>query len=255
MGSNSGQSSGRREHSQRLWQVAIDRQSAIHLSWVWRETGDVVTNHDIAYPVSKNGGKTWQKTTGDEYSVPIAMDEAEYAARIPQNSELANQTSMAVDEKGHPVIASFWRAAPDAVPQYHLLMHDGNRWIDRQVGQRTLNFFRKGGGTKKPPISRPLVLLETIAHGTRTHILFRDKERGGHITLASSNNLFSDDWTYANLTSSPVGQSDPMIDPDMWASQNTIHLVTQFTGQGDGEKQENVAPQMVSVVEWSPDEK
>jgi hypothetical protein len=31
-----------------------------------------------------------------------------------------------------------------------------------------------------------------------------------------------------------------------------IHLLTQFVGQGDGETQEDVPPQTISVVEWIP---
>lgn len=31
------------------WQMAIDVKGTIHFSWVWRETGDVATNHDICY--------------------------------------------------------------------------------------------------------------------------------------------------------------------------------------------------------------
>ena len=31
------------------WQMAIDAEDRIHLSWVWRETPDVATNHDMCY--------------------------------------------------------------------------------------------------------------------------------------------------------------------------------------------------------------
>jgi hypothetical protein len=35
------------------WQLAIDAVGTIHLSWVWRESPDVASNHDIAYACSK----------------------------------------------------------------------------------------------------------------------------------------------------------------------------------------------------------
>ena len=137
------------------WQVAVDRHAAIHLSWVWRETGDVVTNHDIAYARSADGGITWTNTLGEPYTLPIVEATAEYAVRIPQNSELANQTSMAVDYHGHPYIANFWRDNPATVPQYRVVYHDGTEWKTTQVGKRTLDFHRSGGGTKRPPICAP----------------------------------------------------------------------------------------------------
>ena len=49
-------------------------------------------------------GRAWQKTTGEACALPINERTAEYAIRIPQNSELANQTSMAVDYHGEIMI-------------------------------------------------------------------------------------------------------------------------------------------------------
>lgn len=43
------------------WQASVDKKNRIHLSWTWRETWDVSTNHDIAYAVSSDKGKTWKK--------------------------------------------------------------------------------------------------------------------------------------------------------------------------------------------------
>jgi hypothetical protein len=85
------------------WQIAIDSKGTIHLSWVWRESPDVASNHDMCYARSADGGKTWARTNGEKYSLPITAATAEYAARIPQKSELINQTSMFADEEGKPI--------------------------------------------------------------------------------------------------------------------------------------------------------
>lgn len=74
------------------WQLYVDGQGTIHLSWVWRETWHVETNHDLCYACSPDDGKTWYRTDGTRYELPIRQDNAEYACRIPQNSELINQT-------------------------------------------------------------------------------------------------------------------------------------------------------------------
>lgn len=234
------------------WQVAVARNGHVHLSWVWRETGDVVTNHDIAYAVSPDGGSTWNRTNGQEYVLPINQATAEYAVRIPQDSELANQTSMAVDWYGHPYIANFWRASPSAVPQYRLVWHNGISWKTSQVGQRTLDFHRRGGGTKRPPVSRPLLLLDSTPEQTRAYVLFRDQERGGRIDVAATSDITAGNWSYFSLTSAAVGQADPMVDLPAWEDRREIHLLTQFVGQGDGEKEEDVPPQVISVVTWKP---
>lgn len=233
------------------WQVAVDRHSTIHLSWVWRETGDVVTNHDIAYARSSDGGVTWTNTLGTPYRLPIVEATAEYAIRIPQNSELANQTSMAVDFHGHPYIANFWRDHPHAVPQYRVVYFDGVKWNVAQVGNRKLDFRRSGGGTKRPPISRPVILLDSDEHRTRTFVLFRDLERDRRLSVAINENL-NEAWSIFDITSESVGQSDPLYDPQVWLANREIHVFTQFVGQGDGETQEDVPPQTVAVIEWHP---
>ena len=74
------------------WQLCTDKAGTIHLSWVWRETWGVETNHDMCYARSRDGGKTWEKSNGERYELPITAANAEYAWRIPQNSELINQT-------------------------------------------------------------------------------------------------------------------------------------------------------------------
>ncbi|HSJ67543.1 MAG TPA: BNR repeat-containing protein, partial [Anditalea sp.] len=88
------------------WQAYIDSQGTIHLSWVWRESWDVATNHDLAYARSTDGGTTWETSSGEAYTLPITASSAEYAWEIPQNSSLINQTAMAADEEGNPFIVS-----------------------------------------------------------------------------------------------------------------------------------------------------
>ncbi|MCA9192409.1 MAG: BNR repeat-containing protein [Planctomycetales bacterium] len=234
------------------WQVACGKTGHLHLSWVWRETPDVITNHDICYAVSKDSGRTWQTTDGRRYELPINQDTAEYAVRIPQDSELANQTSMAVDADDHPVIANFWRTDGESVPQYRLVLFDGERWRVQQIGTRTLDFHRQGGGTKSPPVSRPLVLINSDTQPSPTYVLFRDLELGGGITVARATDPLANNWTFEQLTPGPVGQSDPLVDVSLWNSQRKIHLFSQYAGQGDYETQVEVEPQMVSVIEWRP---
>ena len=142
------------------WQLYVDAKGTIHLSWVWRETWLVETNHDLCYARSFDGGETWYKTTGEIYELPIRLDNAEYACRIPQNSELINQTRMRADAAGNPFIATYWRDQDSDIPQYRSVWFDGKQWQSQQVSNRTTPFSLKGGGTKKIPISRPRMAVD-----------------------------------------------------------------------------------------------
>jgi hypothetical protein len=134
------------------WQMCTDAKGTIHISWVWRETGDVATNHDMGYAKSSDGGKTWQKSNGELYQLPIIKKNAEYAAKIPQKSELTNTTSMCADSKGRPYIATYWRSKGTKVPQYQLIFHDGTKWEILQISNRTTPFRMSGKGEKRIPI-------------------------------------------------------------------------------------------------------
>ena len=105
------------------WQMAVDVKGSIHLSWVWRETPDVATNHDMCYAKSTDGGRSWRRSSGAHYQLPITARTAEYVWRIPQGSELINQTSMAADSSGRAYIATYWRPHEESVPQYFVIYH------------------------------------------------------------------------------------------------------------------------------------
>src|SRR5690606_4656128 len=109
-------------------QAFVDQKGGIHISWVWRESPNVASNHDMCYARSDDGGKTWVKSTGEVYQLPISASNAEYVAHIPQRHELINQTAMYVDKKGIPYIASYWRGAKTGIPQYHLIYQDKDGW-------------------------------------------------------------------------------------------------------------------------------
>jgi len=227
-------------------QLAVDANGGYHISWCWRETGDVASNHDICYAKSVDGGMTWQTSTGETCAVPITAENAEYIRRIPQNSELINHTSMTVDSYGNPCIATYWRPEGTAVPQYHLVFHDGSKWRTTQVGERTTPFSLSGGGTKRIPISRPKVLIDAQ---DRAYVIFRDVERGNGISLARCDDLSNPVWRIEDLFTESVGLWEPSFDTALWEREKILHLFVQKVGQGDAETLEDVPPQMISVLE------
>jgi hypothetical protein len=230
-------------------QIAIDKYGHWHISWCWRETGDVATNHDICYGKSTDEGKTWQKSAGETYSLPITAETAEYACRIPQKSELINQTSMTVDSKGRPLIATYWLPKGTEAPQYHLVYHDGRSWQTRQVSKRKEAFSLSGGGTKRLPMSRPRILADSTDN---LYMVFRDAERDGRVSVAICKDAKRLNWQIENLTEHSVGQWEPSCDPVLWRRQNVLHLFLQQVEQKDRDALDDTPAQMVSVLEWIP---
>jgi hypothetical protein len=234
------------------WQLAVTRAGAIHLSWVWRESGDVATNHDLCYAKSTDGGRTWLRSSGEIYRLPITMENAEQAWRIPEGSELINQTSMDTDNAGNPYIGSYWRPEGTDVPQYQLVHHDGKSWWNLVITSRRMPFSLSGGGTKRIPISRPQIFVGGTGEETRAHLIFRDSERGSRVSVASCQDLKARKWEIQDLTEFSVGMWEPSYDTELWDKSGVLHLFIQIVGQGDGEKLDDIPPQTVSILEWVP---
>jgi len=229
------------------WQMAVDARGVVHLSWVWRESPDVASNHDLGYAKSSDGGKTWRRSDGSLYPLPITAATAEYAWKIPQQSELINQTSMCADARGRPYVATYWRPEGGPIPQYMVVHHDGSSWKASQVTRRSAPFSLSGGGTKRIPISRPQI----VAARTRVFVIFRDEERASRVSVAETDDP-ARGWSVRDLTDAALGSWEPSFDTELWARSKRLHLFVQNVGQGDGETLESLPPQPVSVLEWKP---
>lgn len=230
------------------WQLYVDAKGIIHVSWVWRETPDVATNHDLCYARSADGGRTWEKSTGEIYTLPITIANAEVACQIPQRSELINQTSMTADANGHPYIATYWRDTDSQIPQYRLVWHDGTTWRQEQVGDRKTPFSLSGGGTKCIPIARPRLAIREKDGALEAYYIFRDVERGSRVSVAYTANLGFDPWNVKDLTDFPVEAWEPSHDTELWKQQGRLDIYVQCAYQGDGEKSVTVEAQPVYVL-------
>jgi hypothetical protein len=234
------------------WQACVDANGTIHISWVWRESPDVASNHDLCYARSADGGINWEKSTGEKYTLPITVANAETVAVIPQKSELINQTSMFADEAGHPFIATYWRDAIDAVPQYHIVYKAEKNWQTLNLGFRKTAFSLSGAGTKRIPVSRPQV----IAWNERGHVsmalIFRDEERLNRVSVAVCTDINQPGWKVSDLDSQTVQSWEPTYDTELWKQKHFLHLFVQKVEQVDAEGQAAVPPQMIQVLEWNP---
>ncbi|MCR5713364.1 MAG: BNR repeat-containing protein [Bacteroidales bacterium] len=233
------------------WQMCVDRFGTIHVSWVWRSTPDVASNQDLCYVRSTDGGETWQTSSGVPCVLPVTAATAEYIVRIPQRSELINQTSMTADDAGRPYIATYWRDADSQVPQYRLVCLSDDGWRVVQVSSRTTPFSLSGGGTKKIPVSRPRLAVDSRGHHLRVCYVFRDVERGSRVSIATCRDLGQKaDWQVEDVTDFPVDEWEPTFDTELWKKRHRLHLFVQRTRQGDGETLEDLSDQMIYVLEY-----
>lgn len=234
------------------WQACVDVNGTIHLSWVWRESPDVASNHDLCYARSKDSGKTWEKSTGETYKIPVTAATAEYAVHIPQKSELINQTSMFADANGQPYIATYWREQNSTIPQYHIVYKTAEGWHAKDLGFRKTPFSLSGGGTKRIPISRPQIVSWLVNGHIGAALIFRDEERGNKVSVGVTNDLQKGAWKVDDVTSTAVGSWEPTYDTELWKEKRELNLFVQSVEQVDSEGTANLPPQMIQVVSWKP---
>ncbi|MBS1512580.1 MAG: BNR repeat-containing protein [Bacteroidetes bacterium] len=231
------------------WQAFVDVKGTIHISWVWRESPDVASNHDLCYARSTDGGITWTNSKNEVYQLPINATTAEYVCRIPQHSELMNQTSMCADDAGHPFIATYWKEQGDSIPQYHIVYKTGGSWQVLNTAFRKTPFTLSGMGTRRIPISRPQLVSYAVKGQTAVILLFRDEERGSKVSAAVCDNIKTNHWEIKDLSPNKAGSWEPMYDTELWKQKKQLHLLVQYTEQGDAETTTSTAPQPVQVME------
>ncbi|MTH18106.1 BNR repeat-containing protein [Flavobacterium sp. LC2016-01] len=229
------------------WQAKVDKKGTIHLSWTWRESWDVSTNHDICYARSEDGGLTWKKSNGEKYTLPITIASAEIAWKIPEKSSLINQTSMTADENGNPYIANYWNE--NNIPQFQIVYLENGVWKKTNTAFRKTSFSLGGGGTKKIPISRPDLVIQEKGKNRNLYLLFRDSERENKVSMTYTNLSNNSEWKIIDLTTASIGEWEPNYDISLWEKQKKLHIFLQNVNQVDGEGLAKSEPTMVRVLE------
>ena len=231
------------------WQLFVDRNGVIHVSWVWRSNPDVRSNYNMCYAKSGDGGTTWADSKGNIYTLPIVESNAEVAKKIPQNSNLINQTSMVADSKGNPFIATYFKEKGDDCTQFHVIYQRKGEWKSSVATQRTLDFELGGVGSRSIPISRPQLLLTEKGAKKALFLVYRDEEVANHIVLSKTKVGRKFKWKSNIISPFPVDRWEPSYDTELMRSQNKLHLFFQKVGQGQGETSVNMEPQIVGVLE------
>jgi rhamnogalacturonyl hydrolase YesR len=236
------------------WDMAIDVQGVLHLAWIWRETPDVASNHDIAYAQSKDDGKTWTAVDGRHYKLPITAATAQYVISVPQNHNLMNPPVVAADRNSRPFITSYWSEAPDRKPRFNIVYHDHGNWKVIAGPQAEKDFSLKGTGTKRPPWSRAALFVESDWNNSRVHLIYRDDAHNGRIVAATINELDNPVWRFRYLTSGSVGAWEPSLDPVQATRLRQAHMLRQHVSQLDGNDSDgiNAEPQAIGLLIWNP---
>ncbi|MES2441242.1 MAG: BNR repeat-containing protein [Pseudomonadota bacterium] len=118
-----------------------------HLTWVWRETPDAATNHDLSYARSRDLVH-WQRSDGTPLALPIMLASAEIVDPVPAGRGMINNnTVVGFDPAGAPVIA-FHKFDAGGNTQVYVARRGRAGWRIAQASDwRGFRWDFGGGGT------------------------------------------------------------------------------------------------------------
>ncbi|MDH7602281.1 MAG: BNR repeat-containing protein [Armatimonadota bacterium] len=81
-----------------------DQHGIYHLAWVWRESPDCSTNHDVSYARSPDYKSRFEKSDGTPIPLPITLANAEVIDPVPTKGGLLNNIALSLDSQDRPMV-------------------------------------------------------------------------------------------------------------------------------------------------------
>jgi hypothetical protein len=117
-----------------------------HLCWVWRDSIDASTNHDLGAARSKDLVH-WETYSGRPITLPITSETVEPVDPVPAHGGILNAgIAMAFDPQMRPTI-SYIKFDPDGNTQVYDARLENGAWRIHQISRWNYRWDFRGGGT------------------------------------------------------------------------------------------------------------
>ena len=121
-----------------------DKSGVFHICWVWRNTPDCATNHDLCYARSQDLAR-WEMSDGRPLSLPITLATAELVDPVPPGGGMINgNTKLGFDTEGRPVIGYHKFDSQGKTQLYNARREDGG-WRIYQTSDWDYRWEFQGG--------------------------------------------------------------------------------------------------------------
>ena len=117
-----------------------------HLVYVWRDTPDASTNHDLSYLKSRDL-VSWQSGTGQAKTLPVTLATSDIVDAVPvMGGMINNNTKVGFDSMNRPVVAYHKYDAAGNTQLYNARV-EGGRWVTHKTSSWNTRWNFGGGGT------------------------------------------------------------------------------------------------------------
>jgi hypothetical protein len=117
-----------------------------HLCWVWRDTGDCATNHDICYARSKDM-QHWESAAGRPLSLPMTIETADIVDPVPVKGGLLNGNVKLGFDSRHRVIVSYHKYDAGGSTQIYNARFEDGAWRSHLLTDWKYRWEFGGGGS------------------------------------------------------------------------------------------------------------
>lgn len=217
--------------------IAVDSSDVIHMMFMWRTlSGGGITNSDVGYAKSSDGGITWKRTNGTTYTLPITHNNQEVA--MPSSGRgLLNQSGLEADGLGRPHGAFLQNDSSGKTQIYHV-WHDGTRWYNT-VKTAFGTTMSMTGGLLDGTFARPSVVATA---DNRVYIIYRKNDegyRGALRMIDSTPNAVTVDFKLMDVD---LHEYEPVIDTQALYERNELSMVVgTMVSRGSGSSKWNNA--------------
>jgi hypothetical protein len=117
-----------------------------HMVWVWRETPDAETNHDLSYARSRDLVQ-WQTAAGSNLTLPITLATSDIVDPVPQNGGMINNnTKVGFDAQNRPIVAYHKFDSAGNTQLYNARFENG-KWVPHKTSSWNYRWAFSGQGT------------------------------------------------------------------------------------------------------------
>ncbi|MEK6477676.1 BNR repeat-containing protein [Catalinimonas sp. 4WD22] len=194
-----------------------------HLIWVWRETPDAETNHDISYARSKNLAH-WEQSDGSPQPLPITLENCEIIDPVPVEQGMINGNTKIGFDQNDQLVVTYHKFGPEGNTQVFNARREDEGW---KIYQATDWDFRWDFGGRGSLNSRVSVFPVVVEQGQLTQQYWID-------TLGLQKFLL-DEENLSTVKALPVDKGYP---EDLEKVRSTfpgmrVNLETEQTDEGD----------------------
>jgi hypothetical protein len=137
---------GKGERNAYLHGPVLGPDDYYHLIWVWRDTPDAETNHDLSYAKSKDLVH-WEQSDGTPQQLPITFENCEIIDPVPVKQGMINGNTVIGFDQQNRLVITYHKFDPQGNTQVYNARKEEGDWKVYQATNWNFRWYFEGRGS------------------------------------------------------------------------------------------------------------